>query len=86
MTYDPLSIGEATEGISPLIRRQIWECLAQLRQSGLALLVIDKNIRNLLALADRHYILDKGRVVWHGTSPELRQNPELIERELGAGT
>ena len=78
-------LDEATEGISPLIRRQIWECLAQLRKSGLALLVIDKNISNLLALADRHYILDKGRVVWHGTSPELRQNPALIERELGAG-
>ncbi|MCX8506909.1 MAG: ABC transporter ATP-binding protein [Alphaproteobacteria bacterium] len=79
-------LDEATEGISPIIRRQIWQCLAQLRQSGLALLVIDKNISNLLALADRHYILHKGRVVWHGTSPELRQNPELIERELGAGT
>ena len=78
-------LDEATEGISPIIRRQIWTCLAQLRQSGLALLVIDKNISNLLALADRHYILHKGRVVWHGTSPELRQNPELIERELGAG-
>jgi branched-chain amino acid transport system ATP-binding protein len=78
-----LILDEATEGLAPLIRAEIWACLGRLRDTGLAMIVIDKNIGPLLNLADRHYVLEKGRVVWQGQSAELRAQPEVLHRYLG---
>ena len=78
-----LILDEATEGLAPLIRTEIWNCLERLKTSGLSLVVIDKNIGPLLRLADRHYIIEKGRVVWHGTSQMLRDRPELLQEYVG---
>jgi branched-chain amino acid transport system ATP-binding protein len=85
LTTNPrlLILDEATEGLAPLVRAEIWDCLAALRREGLAILLIDKNLERLLALADRHVLIEKGRDVWHGTSGELRARPELVERYLG---
>jgi branched-chain amino acid transport system ATP-binding protein len=78
-----LILDEATEGLAPLIRQEIWSCLARLKGEGQAILVIDKNVGALLGLADRHHIVEKGRIVWTGTSPELATNRELQHRYLG---
>jgi branched-chain amino acid transport system ATP-binding protein len=78
-----LILDEATEGLAPLIRAEIWSCLGRLRNSGLSMIVIDKNIGPLLNLADRHYILEKGRVVWQGSSDQLRAQPQVLQRYLG---
>jgi branched-chain amino acid transport system ATP-binding protein len=78
-----LILDEATEGLAPLIRKEIWLCLERLKRSGLAMIVIDKNIGPLLRLADRHYILEKGRVVWQGASPELRAQPGVLQQYVG---
>jgi len=78
-----LILDEATEGLAPLIRREIWNCLEELKTSGLSLIVIDKNIGPLLRLADRHYIIEKGRIVWNGTSAMLRAKPELLHEYVG---
>jgi branched-chain amino acid transport system ATP-binding protein len=78
-----LILDEATEGLAPLIRQEIWACLARLKGEGQAILVIDKNVNNLIALADRHYIVEKGRVVWSGPSSTLAQNTALQHRYLG---
>jgi branched-chain amino acid transport system ATP-binding protein len=64
----------ATEGLSPLVRQQIWEVVRKLREEGMALLIVDKEIRTLLTLADRHVILVKGQVLFSGTSAEFRAN------------
>jgi branched-chain amino acid transport system ATP-binding protein len=78
-----LILDEATEGLAPLIRTEIWRCLERLKDAGLSMIVIDKNIGPLLRLADRHYILEKGRVVWHGPSDTLRAQPELVHQYVG---
>jgi branched-chain amino acid transport system ATP-binding protein len=78
-----LILDEATEGLAPLIRLEIWRCLQRLKEQGLALIVIDKNIGPLLRLADRHYVVEKGRIVWQGTSDELRAQPEVVAQYLG---
>jgi branched-chain amino acid transport system ATP-binding protein len=78
-----LILDEATEGLAPLVRQEIWNCLAQLKSEGLSLIVIDKNIGPLLRLADRHFIIEKGQVVWSGVSQELRDRPELLHEYLG---
>ena len=78
-----LILDEATEGLAPQVRKKIWTCLRTLREQGLSLLVVDKNISDLLALADRHYIIEKGRVVWQGDSHTLSQQPEVQNRYLG---
>jgi branched-chain amino acid transport system ATP-binding protein len=78
-----LLLDEATEGLAPLIRREIWQALSSLKAQGLSILVIDKNIEPLLALADRHYLMEKGRMVWCGTTSALRVQPELRMRYLG---
>ena len=78
-----LILDEATEGLAPLVRAEIWSCLERIKGQGLALIVIDKNIGPLLRLADRHYVIEKGRVVWQGTSPELRENPQVLHEYLG---
>lgn len=78
-----LILDEATEGLAPLVRQEIWNCLARLKREGLSLIVIDKNIGPLLKLADRHFIIEKGRVVWSGASQELRNQPQLLHQFLG---
>jgi branched-chain amino acid transport system ATP-binding protein len=77
-----LILDEATEGLAPLIRAEIWRCLHHLRVSGLAILVIDKNIKHLLSLADRHYILERGRIAWQGNSSELARETSVQNRFL----
>ena len=78
-----LILDEATEGLAPLIRTEIWRCLERLKASGLAILLIDKNVEALTRLADHHYVLEKGRVVWDGTSAELRARADIQHRYLG---
>jgi branched-chain amino acid transport system ATP-binding protein len=78
-----LILDEATEGLAPLVREEIWRCLARLKAEGLAILVIDKYVQRLLQLADRHTILERGRVVWNGSSPALAAEPQLWHRYLG---
>jgi branched-chain amino acid transport system ATP-binding protein len=76
-------IDEATEGLAPLVREDIWRCLGELRRSGLAVLVIDKHVHRLLELAQRHYIIESGKIVWSGSSVELAAAPQLWQRYLG---
>ena len=78
-----LILDEATEGLAPLTRAEIWKALQQLTSTGLALIVIDKNIGPLLRLADRHYVMEKGRIVWQGVSDELRAHPEILQEYVG---
>ncbi|HER26291.1 MAG TPA: ABC transporter ATP-binding protein [Rhodospirillales bacterium] len=78
-----LILDEATEGLAPLVRADIWACLAGLKAAGQSILVIDKNVKALTKIADRHYIIEKGKVVWHGTSPQLAADEELQHRYLG---
>jgi branched-chain amino acid transport system ATP-binding protein len=78
-----LVLDEATEGLAPLIRQEIWSCLADLKTSKQSILVIDKNVAALTKIADSHHIVEKGRVVWNGTSDELRADKSLVGRYLG---
>jgi branched-chain amino acid transport system ATP-binding protein len=78
-----LILDEATEGLAPLIREQIWQCLALLRHSGHSILVIDKNVDALTSIADRHYIIERGRVVWSGDSATLARSADIQHRYLG---
>jgi branched-chain amino acid transport system ATP-binding protein len=75
-------LDEATEGLAPLIRQEIWTCLKTLKEEGEAILIIDKNVDALAAFADRHIILEKGRVVWSGDSAALIADPVLKDRYL----
>ena len=78
-----LVLDEATEGLAPKIREEIWAKLQDLKSTGLAIIVIDKDIDALCAFADRHYILEKGEVIWTGSTAELVANKELQDRYLG---
>jgi branched-chain amino acid transport system ATP-binding protein len=78
-----LLIDEASEGLAPLLRENIWRCLHHVAAEGQSIVVVDKYLEPLLRLASRHYILERGRVVWNGTSAELAAAPSLIERYLG---
>jgi branched-chain amino acid transport system ATP-binding protein len=78
-----LILDEATEGLAPLIRAEIWRVLERLAAAAQSILVIDKNVAKLTAIASRHYVLEKGHVVWVGSSAELRDNVELQHRTLG---
>ncbi|MEI8401522.1 MAG: ABC transporter ATP-binding protein [Alcaligenaceae bacterium] len=78
-----LVLDEATEGLAPLVREEIWQCLARLRQEGQTILVIDKYVERLIKLADHHVILERGRVVWQGTSAALNADRALWARYLG---
>ena len=77
-----LLLDEATEGLAPLTRQEIWQRLAQLKRDGLAILIIDKTVEALLRLSDRHVILEKGRIVWSGTSRALAADPVTRDRYL----
>ena len=76
-------LDEATEGLAPLIRSEIWRCLESLKAAGQSILIIDKNVAQLSRIADRHYIIEKGKNVWTGTSAELRANEDVQHRYLG---
>ncbi len=78
-----LVLDEATEGLAPLIRNEIWQVLQTLRNAGQSILIIDKNVDALARLADRHYILEKGRIMWSGTSSALLADGSLRQRFLG---
>jgi branched-chain amino acid transport system ATP-binding protein len=78
-----LILDEATEGLAPLIRNEIWNCVSSLKSAGQSILLVDKNIYALTQIADRHYIIEKGKVVWDGTSSELQGDQDLQHRFLG---
>lgn len=78
-----LLLDEATEGLAPLIRQEIWHCLHGLKKGGLSILVIDKNIQALSHIADRHYIIEKGMAVWQGRPDELVAHENIKDRYLG---
>ncbi|MCG6876269.1 MAG: ABC transporter ATP-binding protein [Betaproteobacteria bacterium] len=78
-----LILDEATEGLAPKIRQEIYQSISELKTAGLSILVIDKDIKALTRVADTNFILEKGRVVWHGTSAELAANESLQHRYLG---
>jgi branched-chain amino acid transport system ATP-binding protein len=78
-----LILDEATEGLAPLIREEIWNCLSMLKARGQSILVIDKNVEHLTRICDRHTIIERGRTVWSGTSEQLMGEPDLQHRYLG---
>jgi branched-chain amino acid transport system ATP-binding protein len=78
-----LILDEATEGLAPLIRAEIYRSIEALKKEGLSILIIDKDVKALTSVADRHYVLEKGRVVWSGTSPELSAEQKMQHRYLG---
>lgn len=78
-----LVLDEATEGLAPLVRAGIWRVLERLKAAGQSILVIDKNVAALTRVADRHYVIEKGRIVWSGSSGELRENAGVQHRYLG---
>jgi len=78
-----LILDEATEGLAPLIREEIWRCLERVKAAGQSILVIDKNVRALTRIADSHYVLEKGRIVWTGSSAELAAREDVQHRYLG---
>ena len=78
-----LILDEATEGLAPLVREEIWACLARLRAAGQSILVVNKYVEKLIELADHHTLIERGRVVWHGTSAELDADHNIWQRFLG---
>jgi len=77
-----LVLDEATEGLAPLIRAEIWACIDRLKHEGQAILIVDKHLEALLKLADRHIVIEKGRAVWTGTSSALSADPSIRQRYL----
>jgi branched-chain amino acid transport system ATP-binding protein len=78
-----LILDEATEGLAPLVREEIWACLGRLRAEGQSILVIDKYVEKLIALAGRHTIIERGQVVWQGASADLTADQAIWQRYLG---
>jgi branched-chain amino acid transport system ATP-binding protein len=78
-----LILDEATEGLAPLIREEIWNCLSLLKKRGQSILVVDKNVDHLARICDRHYIIERGKTVWSGTSNELMAEQDLQHKYLG---
>ncbi len=85
LTTNPtlLLLDEATEGLAPLIRDEIWSCLSALKSAGQAILIIDKDVESLTEICDHHFIVEKGHLVWNGNSDELRANPAIQQQYLG---
>ncbi|QTG16912.1 ABC transporter ATP-binding protein (plasmid) [Agrobacterium tumefaciens] len=77
-------LDEATEGLAPLIRQEIWDCIARLKAEGQSILLIDKHLKSLMKLADRHVIIEKGRVAWQGNSMELAADVSVKQKYLQA--
>ncbi|MBL8655197.1 MAG: ABC transporter ATP-binding protein [Alphaproteobacteria bacterium] len=80
---DLLILDEATEGLAPVIRAEIWRCIETLKGEGQSILIVDKNLKVLRRLADRHYAIEKGRTVWSGTGADLDRDAELVHRYVG---
>jgi branched-chain amino acid transport system ATP-binding protein len=80
---DLILLDEATEGLAPLIRNEIWSVVRQIKESGIAAVIVDKDLKALLAVSDRNIIISKGRIVFEGSSEELASNPELHKQHLG---
>ena len=78
-----LILDEATEGLAPMVRQEIWACLEKLKKEGIAILVIDKNIRDLTKISDKHFIIEKGQVTWHGSSDQLLRQQDILMEKLG---
>lgn len=78
-----LLLDEATEGLAPLVRNEIWRCLIQLKKEGISILVVDKNINDLTRIADMHYVIEKGKIVWQGNSTELLKQKDYLGNKLG---
>lgn len=78
-----LILDEATEGLAPMVRQEIWACIEKLKKEGIAILIIDKNIRDLTRIADKHFIIEKGQVTWHGSSDQLLQQQDILMEKLG---
>ena len=78
-----LILDEATEGLAPIVRKEIWQCLSLLKAEGQSILVIDKNVDALAGIADHHFIIEKGKIVWDGTSADLVADVDLQHRYLG---
>lgn len=78
-----LVLDEATEGLAPMVRAEIWGVLAALKGHGESILMIDKNLEAMLRLADRHFVMERGRVAWSGSSRELQGAPDIQSRYLG---
>jgi len=78
-----LILDEATEGLAPLVRSEIYRSIERLKREGLSILLIDKDVAALARVADRHYVLEKGRVVWSGATAQLTADAEVQHRYLG---
>ena len=78
-----LLLDEATEGLAPLVRNEIWKCLNQLKKEGISILVVDKNINDLARIADMHYVIEKGQIIWQGNSTELLKQKDYLGNKLG---
>ncbi len=78
-----LILDEATEGLAPLIRQKIWAALTLIRNQGMSILVVDKNLKDLLRIADTNFIIERGKIVWNGTSDDLRKDRDALHRYLG---
>ena len=78
-----LILDEATEGLAPMVRQEIWACIGKLKNEGVAILIIDKNIRDLTRIADKHFIIEKGQVTWNGSSDQLLQQQDMLVEKLG---
>ncbi len=79
---DLLVLDEATEGLAPVLRDEIWAALAHLKRDGLAILLVDKHLEASMKLSDRHVVMEKGRIVWSGASSELEADRSLAARHL----
>ena len=78
-----LILDEATEGLAPMVRQEIWACIEKLKKEGIAILIIDKNIRDLTRISDKHFIIEKGQVTWNGSSDQLLLQQDMLEEKLG---
>ncbi len=78
-----LILDEATEGLAPLIRQKIWAAISQIKQQNISILVVDKNLKDLLKIADVNFIIERGRIVWSGDSDHLRKDRDVLHRYLG---
>ena len=78
-----LILDEATEGLAPMVRQEIWACIERLKKEGIVILIIDKNIRDLTRISDKHFIIEKGQVTWNGSSDQLLLQQDMLEEKLG---
>ena len=80
---DLLILDDATEGLAPLVRQEIWQSISELKQQGLSILLVDKNLNDLLKIADQHYVVEKGQIVWSGNTETLGRETWVRDKYLG---